>query len=190
MNETMNTIIITNSLEYAIARLYLKDKYAKRSGLSYFKHIEDGISILEDLNFRGTVIDPVIIGKAFCLHPLFQADQDFKENIKLFYLDQIDKKVWPYILEYRNIANQYTSKHPKKVSIDIALSPLPEVNYMLYIDKIQNYIDYSNHISDKIPESERARLEYYFRSWFERLDIDFYRVKEYIKEYKQKELKK
>lgn len=113
---------------------YYGDKRANRSGVPYIKHIDDGLRILEELNAD------YYTKEAYCLHPIFQSDQDLLKNIHL--IDRIDSGIMTLVMEYRSVANEYLSKR-KIVSIDeIRLSPLIEVNKMLLADKLQNFSDF------------------------------------------------
>lgn len=111
---------------------------------------------------------------AFCLHPIFQADDlfaaygtDVINNQKRYNLYPKDIML---ALEYRNIANAYLSFRKINSLSEISLSPLEEVNQMLIADKIQNYKDFMLYHYNK---HERSKELYeYFHNWFSVLKVD------------------
>ena len=154
--------MIKDSVEYQLISKHYGDKCAKRSGVPLINHINEGLVVL-------TAIGAVeSTKKAFCLHPLFQADADLQEN---YYMASF---VEPYVLlltmEYRNIANAYLSD---KIDTDqeLKLSPLLEVNEMLIADKVQNLKDFTTYHYGKHPRSNE--LDRYFTKWLEALGVTF-----------------
>ena len=130
----------------------------RRSGVRMIVHIDEGLALL-----AGSTDDA---RRAFCLHPLVQADADLAAN-----LDRVCAITTPRVLalamEYRAVANAALSTRPLASAADIALSPLAEVNAMLRADKIQNYRDFLAHHATTHPRA--AALDRYFKLWLERL---------------------
>lgn len=77
------------------------------------------------------------VTRAFCLHPLVQADADLAASYPR--IDELsdDPRVFVLALEYRNIANATLPTRSIASADDIPLSPLAEVNQMLVADKVQ-----------------------------------------------------
>ena len=130
---------------------------ARRSGLPYIKHIDDGLTILKNLT------TDVLILQAYTLHPIIQSDVDYVEGSKFL----VEAGVHPIVLmllgEYRKTANAYLPRDPPRLP---AISPDRRVNLMLYVDKIQNMSDvcqYNKDIKD-LPHY----LEY-FTNWLKAL---------------------
>jgi hypothetical protein len=107
--------------------------------------------------------------KAYCLHPMFQADEALVENCTSQILEKIPSNIILLVMEYRNIANQYLSKRIIESIEEIQLSPLAEVNQMLAADKIQNRKDFE--IYHKKSHPRAIELDKYFKNWFLRLNI-------------------
>ncbi len=154
--------MIKRSIEYRLISIHYGDRVAKRSQVPLMNHINEGLIVLNRISATDAA------KKAFCLHPLVQADVDLKEHLPRFGYDAN-----PYVLalamEYRSVANEYLS-HRKINSIDeIRLSPLFEVNDMLVADKVQNLKDFMTYHYGKHPRSEE--LFEYFQNWMDRLDI-------------------
>jgi hypothetical protein len=71
-------------------------------------------------------------------------------------------------MEYRRVANAYLSKREIKSLDDIELSPLHEVNQMLWADKLQNQKDFRLYHMGKHERSDI--LEQYFINWINKLE--------------------
>lgn len=182
--EAMYNWLRKNNLPFTLATPYDSDSYnkvavfygdrrAKRSNVFYMNHIDEGLYILNKLQANQNTLD------AYCLHPIYQANKDIKKlydtsdwKRPLFKFDNPDLII--LTMEYRNIANAYLPKRVISTIEDIELSPLPEVNMMLWADKIQNRKDFERYHLSSHPNAER--LERYFQDWFHRLGIpeDFY----------------
>ncbi len=152
---------VRDSKEYAVIRKFYGDRKAARSQVPLVNHIDEGIFILEKIGASEEAM------KAFCLHPLFQADADLAQNQTL--TRELDPYIVMLALEYRNTANAYLSQRKIEKLEDIRLSPLPEVNQMLMADKIQNCKDFMIHHHGIHPKSDE--LHQYFKNWFQRLGI-------------------
>jgi hypothetical protein len=144
---------------YNLIAKYYSDTKAKRSGLYYINHIEEGIYILEKIGADSDTIS------AWCIHPMMQSDDDFKN----FYENNLFKNIPSNILllgaEYRNIANAHLSRHYKKIP---KLSSITQVNEMLIADKIQNKKDFECYVRHA---DNAQRLCEYFDEWFCALNI-------------------
>ena len=150
-----------HTVEYKLINLFYGDRVAKRSQVSLINHINEGLDVL-------SAIDATDAAKrAFCIHPLFQADEDLQENY--YVASRLDPHVLMLAMEYRSVANEYLSD---KVNTEqkIRLSPLAEVNQMLIADKVQNYKDFLTYHHDTHERS--GALLVYFARWLKRLEID------------------
>ena len=154
-------MVIEHKVEYKLIELHYKDRVAKRSQVPLINHINEGLVVL-------SAIDATDAAKrAFCIHPLFQADEDLEEN---YYLaSSFEPRVLMLAMEYRSVANEYLSD---KVNTEqkIRLSPLKEVNQMLVADKVQNYKDFLTYHHGTHERSDE--LSVYFDKWLNRLEID------------------
>lgn len=170
MDQAMTDIseynIWETSSEYAAVRDYYGDKCARRSGVPYIKHINEGIYILRHIGASENA------ERAWCLHPLIQLDEDLAINIKR--LDTLELTSDPYVLalafEYRNVANRALAKHNITSPDQIELSPITDVNDMLVADKIQNRRDFVQYHYGTHPNSEALLV--YFDCWLKRLGVD------------------
>lgn len=154
--------MIKSTTEYKLIAKHYGDRVAKRSQVPLINHIDEGLVVLDRISATDNS------KKAFCLHPLFQADADLKEN---WYLAQyVEPHVLLLTMEYRNIANAYLSdKMDAPYDIPIKLSPLFEVNEMLIADKVQNRKDFITY--HKATHDRSGQLDLYFKLWLEALDI-------------------
>jgi hypothetical protein len=152
---------IKSSVEYKLIAGHYGDRVAKRSQVPLINHINEGLDVLTAIGSVETT------KKAFCLHPLFQADEDLQEN---YYMAKfVDPHVLLLTMEYRNIANAYLSD---KIGTDypLKLSPILEVNEMLIADKVQNYKDFTTYHRGTHPRSDE--LTAYFEKWIFALGVD------------------
>jgi hypothetical protein len=144
---------------YTLIKSYYGDKKAKRSGVLFIKHIDEGLKILDFIKALSIVKD------AYCLHPIFQSDEDFNAN-KYKFFKGIPQPAIILAMEYRRVANSYLSKD--KVSDFVGFSCI-EVKQMLIADKVQNYKDFLIHHYGKHERS--SELYEYFHNWFNLLGI-------------------
>jgi hypothetical protein len=159
-----------DTVEYrAIAAAY-GTRTTVRSGVPLIVHIDDGLRILERLGASE------LAKRAFCLHPLVQADADLAANYPRLAELTDDLRVVALVIEYRHIANATLSTRAIGSAADIPLSPLGEVNAMLVADKVQNYRDFIAYHRGTHPRSEA--LDRYFRLWLERLGVNLERYAE------------
>ena len=152
---------MTHTVEYQLIHRFYGDRVARRSQVPLINHIDEGLVVLSAIGATDAA------KRAFCIHPMFQADEDLQEH---YYLaSSIDSHVLMLAMEYRSVANEFLSD---KINTEqkIRLSPLKEVNQMLVADKVQNYKDFltyhhcTHERSDELPE--------YFDRWLKRLEID------------------
>ena len=174
---------ITHQLEYRAVYNYWKNKKAARSGVPYMNHITEGLKILAEVcdwsqpkTSYTHALNLEVVQRAFCLHGLVQSDTDLVKNYRREYSKCRGTEVMCLAMEYRNIANQFLSTHleanPTMQVSDIKLSVLPEVNFMLMADKVQNYKDFELYHRGTHPKS--ALLDQYFQMWLERLNVSAY----------------
>ncbi len=156
------------SSEYALITSAYRGLCAKRSGVPYQRHIEDGLAILSALGASERA------ARAFCLHPLVQGDAAFAENLDA--LKTADPIVVALAVEYRRVANAYLSKHGLRNPSEIDLGPLSEVADMLRADKVQNYAEFLRNHRSTHPRA--TELDAYVQSWLSRLGIDEARFQE------------
>jgi len=148
--------------EYQLISEFYNNKKARRSSVPYMNHIDEGLGILFEIGASEWAM------KAFCLHPIFQMDQDLANNRVFF--EKLNPRSLALAMEYRNVANAYLSARKIDALEDIALSPLKDVNDMLIADKVQNYKDFLKHHSEH-PRS--VQLDGYFNHWFKRLGVSY-----------------
>ncbi|MFZ6779268.1 hypothetical protein ACO0LD_20765 [Undibacterium sp. Ji83W] len=156
---------IAETREYQeISKVY-GDRRAGRSQELLIKHIDDGLQIMIRLNAS---LDAL---KAFCIHPLFQADQELAVYAPM--ASAFQAEVMMLVMEYRRAANAYLCKpHTDAWDMaDLALYVgwiLPEVRKMLMADKLQNQVDFLMHHADT--HQRRAELKRYFELWIKYLN--------------------
>ncbi len=155
-----------DTTEYGWIKSVYGDKKAKRSGVYLINHIDEGLRILENIGASDTA------KRAYCLHPIFQGDQDLLEVFQSYPIspDQIYPEVLIAVMEYRSVANEYLSTREIKSIDEIRLSPLKDVNDMLIADKVQNYKDFEIYHKSTHPRSKE--LDQYFKNWLQKLNMN------------------
>lgn len=155
--------------EYVVVQAFYGARRAKRSEVPLMQHIDEGLTILKELGASERAM------RAYCLHPLLQADEDlaraYEAGVGAL---TADPAVLTLALEYRNIANATLSPRLIAGAADIPLSPLEEVNDMLRADKVQNWKDFVRH--HRGSHSRSVELERYFKLWHTRLKLTPARV--------------
>jgi hypothetical protein len=152
----------------AVAALYAA-RTTERSQVPLINHIDEGIIILDHLGATDAA------KRAFCLHPLFQNDEELATCG--FEYAKSAKDAYPVMLvmEYRQWANAWL---PEKVSCKPGVvkyeggptpGPLPEVRDMLIADKVQNKKDFIKYHMGKHPNS--LELFMYFNRWLDVLGV-------------------
>lgn len=150
---------MVNNIYYESIASKYRDKVAKRSQVPLINHIDQGLIILDSLGSTQQTKN------AFCVHPMFQSDEDFVENF--YILDKFGSFEVALVMEYRSVANEYLSDRIINSISDIRLSPLRAVNEMLLADKIQNRKDFLIYHYGTHPDSRELKL--YFDNFLYRL---------------------
>lgn len=149
--------------EYQAIQNFYEGKTAKRSNQPYMKHIDEGLKYLEAVEASHEA------QCAYALHPIFQSTGAFKDLIDGGLLPQFTElnfRAVALAVEYRHIANGYLLKH-YRAGEDLKISPILEVNQMLWADKMQNRSDFRKfHLGTHRYSSD---LEAYFELWLETL---------------------
>lgn len=154
--------MIKDTVEYKLIARHYGDGVARRSQVPLMNHIDEGLIVLDRISATDAA------KRAFCLHPLLQADEDLKENA--YMCSFVEPHVLLLTMEYRNIANAFLSdKMDAPYDIPIKLSPLFEVNEMLVADKVQNRKDFVTY--HKATHDRSGQLDLYFKLWLKALDI-------------------
>lgn len=147
---------------YKLIQIYYKDQKAKRSGVPYMNHIDEGLVILNDLGATDYT------KSAYCIHPILQDDDKLHDNYNSFG-PLIDPKVLFYTMEYRNVANRGLSCYQVDNPASIYLGPLKEVHQLLISDKCQNRKDFiTYHLGTHRGSIE---LDHYFKNWLRALGV-------------------
>ena len=164
---------VIQSYEYKLITDYYGEAKAKRSGVRYMNHIDEGLVILK---WIGASVEAM---RAYCVHPIYQGDSDLAYNHNNY---KIDSNIMMLVMEYRSVANEYLSKRHVYHLEDIRLSPLKDVNDMLIADKVQNYKDFEIYHKGK---HERSNiLDQYFRNWLITLGIEGDQYAEFVRRLK------
>jgi hypothetical protein len=154
---------------------YYGEQCAKRSGVPYIKHIQEGLVVLDTIHATQHAHE------AYCLHPILQADEALAPAFlpeSVLHKFPIDLYSLALAMEYRYIANSYLSHRTINSLSEIKLSPLNEVQQMLIADKVQNRKDFEQYHKTTHPRS--AKLDLYFRNWLTVLGISEERYLELI----------
>lgn len=146
---------------YQVISEYYGDKKAKRSGVPYMNHINEGLHILHKLKASNCAKD------AFCLHPILQDDVTLRENMDL--VQHLHPKIIIVTMEYRQAANRGLCCYQVDNPDHIYLGPLVDVHNMLIADKVQNRKDFEKYHKGTHPKS--AELDRYFRNWLRALNV-------------------
>ncbi|QFZ84583.1 hypothetical protein GFK26_18315 [Variovorax paradoxus] len=155
---------------------------AERSRVPLINHIHEGLVVMDKINASLHSM------RAWCLHPLFQADKDLAQTAqRLGPFWEFDPHCILLAMEYRYRANAWLSDKVTKsiwqgqsaverVHPNVQVSGLPtpgdleEVWHMLIADKVQNCKDFLTHHKGKHARS--YELEIYFGHWLKALDVD------------------
>jgi hypothetical protein len=149
--------------EYELIKHHYGQRTTERSGVLLMNHIDEGVAVLDALGASDHA------RRAFCLHPLFQADEKLAKLWQDYYaLGEIDPHVLVLVMEYRNVANR-GALHNLDYRNGPQLSPLIDVNKMLVADKVQNRKDFEKYHTDTHPD--RVMLKVYFHRWLAALGI-------------------
>jgi hypothetical protein len=163
----------------AIVNFY-GEKTAKRSKVPLINHIEEGLKILDKIRASDDA------KRAFCLHPLFQANEDLTTaGMNFLKTYHTRPEVIVLVMEYRNQANAWLLDKVKLATVvnsdDKVVSswiectgkptagPMPEVRDMLIADKVQNRKDFLQYHA--ATHELTQELDMYFRLWLQELGI-------------------
>lgn len=146
--------------EYEIISEFWDDKVAKRSGVHYMNHVDEGLRVLVD---RGASERAMRI---FALHGLLQ--QCYRDDTVFTPdLSRVAPDVLIGTMEYRAVANAHLSFHPPET---LRLSEDGDVNEALVADKIQNFKDFLRYHS--LRHDRTVELGEYFAYWLRKLGLD------------------
>lgn len=157
--------------EYQAIKRHYGRRTAARSGVPLIQHIHQGLAVMATV---GASLEAM---KAYCLHPLFQADSELS-TVGLCYADgNVDGMPVVLAMEYRHRANAWLSDKVYRGGDNGVLGTdglpswgtLVDVKHMLIGDKVQNYSDFLLHHKGSHARSEE--LELYFSLWFKELGI-------------------
>lgn len=148
--------------EYKFVKELYGDKKAERSQVPYINHINEGLFVLDLINAD------LVTKKAYCLHGVFQSDNDFADRCNLRDYTHLDPEAILHVIEYRHVANGFLSKHNLEINpIDINAGISYITRDMLIADKVQNFKDFLQHHMGTHPRSKE--LYKYFSLWFQKL---------------------
>jgi hypothetical protein len=172
----MDDISIEYSSEYRAIEDFYGERCAKRSGVRLMNHIDEGIFIL------GQIGADYITKKAYCLHPLFQKDEDFESvGFESFWKWNFQPLAVAYAIEYRHLANAWLSDkvtmyQRSSPALGVCLDGYPDqgnigpVRNMLIADKVQNYKDFLTY--HQVSHPRTMEIDCYFKAWLQELDIN------------------
>lgn len=177
--------------EYAAIAEFYGDRRAERSQVLLLNHIDEGIAIIDEYDritqqsvFIMKHFNKLMAARAYCLHPLFQNDQELcLQGFAYSMRKTANAHAVMLTMEYRQRANAWLSD---KVSVRMVpkfpaapgpieeeplyrldglpdAGPIPEVVAMLVADKVQNFKDFVLHHQGKHTRSEE--LTRYFKTW-------------------------
>lgn len=149
-------ICVSDNLAYSVIEKYYGSAKAKRSGIPYINHIDEGCGILYLLNASSNAKE------AFMLHPIYQNGDNTRYFFNILSVDLAKN--------YAYIANQFLRQYYKNIHSTVLEECLKceNIKHMLIADKIQNYKDFKNNINRY---EERRDIEEYFLWWFDTLGI-------------------
>jgi hypothetical protein len=162
-----------DDVHYRAIKEYYGDRKAKRSQVPLMNHIEEGLIILDAIDASPSA------QRAYCIHPIVQADDDLKEAVRegsRFNTYGLSAIAIALAMEYRRVANNYLSIHYRNEYDIFDDSHLLDVNDMLIADKVQNRKDFE--LYHKGIHEHSNRLDWYFKNWLMKLEIteDQYQV--------------
>jgi len=169
---TEDIVRVTWSPEYQAIRQHYADRVAQRSGVPLLQRIDEGLIILSELDATDDAM------RAFCLHPLFQADDDLVRHGQEF-MNSVDADPFVILLvmEYRNKANGWPSDRIQRTPAGLHIvsdslpsaGPIEAVQHMLIADKVQHRKYFIRHLRGKHPRSDE--LDLYFDRWLRALEV-------------------
>ena len=155
--------MLDNKHYKCISTFYAK-KTAKRSKVPLINHINEGLEIL------GYIGATRQAKEAYCIHPLLQNDSELYAQVySPLWIDTFDPIPLVLAMEYRAVANAYLPISYTGITDIVYTSTIPEVNYMLIADKVQNRKDFEIYHKDYHPNSDI--LTNYFNNWLKALEV-------------------
>lgn len=152
--------------EYRQISQFYGTRTTLRTKIPWINHINEGVVLIHQL--EGSIHE----AKAFCLHPLFQADETYhaalSEACRIYNLNT-NPEVLFSVLGYREAANRWLRNAVTPTNLP-QKHPLESVNIMLMADKIQNRKDFEANEA-VFGVEDAASLHSYFDSWFTALGI-------------------
>lgn len=139
------------------------DRTAKRSGVPYINHIDEGLRVLDHIGAS------YVAKAAYCIHPIVQSDEDVVANLDMLLLHVSDRRVLMTAMEYRNVANRGLHCHQVDNPDAFYLGPFKDVRAMLIADKVQNRKDFLIHHYGTHDKS--IELDRYFCNWLRALAV-------------------
>lgn len=161
--------------ELAAITDFYGDRKAERSGVPLINHIHEGLIVLSEISAWTASYS------VYCLHPLIQHDNDFRNGLNTFKQIGVSPKVAALTTEYRAVANAWLSD---KVDDNMMLmgqpklSPSDIVNKALIADKVQNRADFELYHLKTHPRARQ--LDLYFRVWLDALGVTEERYAELV----------
>ena len=173
MIDTDDIVRATWSPEYQAIRTHHADRVAKGSGVALLQRIDEGLIILSELDATEAAM------RAFCLHPLFQSDEDLVHYGQEYMNNEdADPFVILLVMEFRSRANAWPVDRVQRAPDGLGMrsddrpsaGPLEAVKHMLIADKVQHRKDFIRHHRGKHSCSDA--LDLYFDRWLEALDVN------------------
>jgi len=167
----------TWSPEYHAVREHYAERFEDRSGVPRMQRIEEGLIILGELDASEEAM------RAFCLHPLFLADDDLVRYGRDF-MDRVeaDPFVIMLVMEYRSRANAWTSDMVHLSALATApgvldqlphgqpsAGPIEAVREMLIADKVQGRKAFIRH--DRGSHGRSDEVDVCFDQWLSALGV-------------------
>ena len=182
------------SPEYRAIADHYGSRRAERSGVMLINHIDEGVRIIKALHCQlpdGRGFHNYGPVHAFCLHPLFQNDEELiTVGARVMQTRDIGRLPVMLAIEYRAKANAWLSDKVTKteeqkfppvpgpiefedvyhLNGEPDAGPLAEVAAMLIADKVQNYKDFLTY--HKGTHERSNELDLYFKTWLKCLQVD------------------
>lgn len=157
--------------EYKAIEEFYGNRTTKRSGVRLMNHIDEGLLILDQYHASENS------KRAFCLHPLFQNNEELQTVGLEYVMSAKDPYPVMLVMEYRQWANMWLSDKVKsfhnRVSYECDTDPNPgpliEVHQMLIADKVQNKKDFIRYHCGT--HSRSPELSLYFDRWLDVLGV-------------------
>jgi hypothetical protein len=170
---------VKRGVEYGLVKRFYGTGKAERSQVPLINHINEGLAIMDHIGAS------IAAMQAYCLHPLFQNDNELSsDGVAAALTPGVNPYAILLVMEYRQRANAWLSD---KVTLRMGMpdfngSPdwglLAPVKQMLIADKVQNRKDFITYHRDTHARS--IELDCYFERWLQVLDVSKLRYKELV----------